>query len=449
MSLIPGAAAIARSAEDWRSQLGDRLVTPETAVSHILSGDRVGISMSRSTPFTLCAALAARLTEIEDVVISHGSPAFSWEFPGLGERFRVESYYLSPIDRPLYQAGAVEFNPIGSFRAQTLPESLDSFNVYMMTVSPPDRDGFVSFGSMQIMSKLMARRATLVIGEVDPRAIRTGGDNSIHISEIDYFVERLRQPPDPVVPHVPADEARNVETICELVAQKMVPDRASIQVGVGSTSGMLMAYLGRHHDLGMQTEIIPQGTATLVREGVVTGKYKKIFPGLVVGSAFAALTARDELDYVDGHPGFHLYDFNVTDDIRLIAREEGLVSVNNALTVDLTGQVDSESIGPHMFSGSGGQTAFAIGACMAGGKTVFVLPSSSVINGERVPRIVPMLAVGSVVTVPRAYVQYVVTEYGIADIRGKTLRQRARELIAIAHPDFRAELTAQAQRIWG
>ena len=318
-----------------------------------------------------------------------------------------------------------------------------------MTVSPPDSDGYVSFGDVQIMSKLMARRATLVIAEIDERAIRTGGDNSIHISEINYFVERSQQPPELVLPPVPADEARNVETICELVAQTLVPDRATLQVGVGSTSGMLMAYLGRHHDLGMQTEIIPWGSAKLVREGVVTGKYKKIFPGLVVGSGFAIATPREELDYADGHPGFHIYDFNFTDDIRLIAREEGLISVNNALSVDLTGQIDSESIGPQMYTGSGGQTAFAVGACMAGGKTIFVLPSSAVVNGERVSRIVPMLAQGSVVTVPRAYVQYVVTEYGIADIRGKTLRQRARELIAIAHPDFRAELTAQALRLWG
>ncbi len=446
---MSAAAVTAGIAAGWRSRLGERLVAPETAVSHILSGDRVGIAIAQATPYTLCMALAARLTEIEDVVVCHGAPLFSWELPGLGERFRVESYYLSPLDRPLYQAGTVEFNPIGSFRAHALPDSLDSFNVYLMTVSPPDRDGYVSFGDVQIMSKLMARRATLVLAEIDERAIRTGGDNSIHFSEINYFVERARQPPELVLPSVPADEARNVETICELVAQKLVPDRASVQVGVGSTSGMLMAYLGRHHDLGMQTEIIPWGTAKLVREGVVTGKYKKIFPGLVVGSAFAVATPREELDYADGHPGFHLYDFNFTDDVRLIAREERLVSVNNALSVDLSGQIDSESIGPQMYTGSGGQTAFAVGACMAGGKTIFVLPSSAVVNGERVSRIVPTLAQGSVVTVPRAYVQYVVTEYGIADIRGKTLRQRARELIAIAHPEFRAELTAQARRLWG
>jgi len=446
---MSAAAATASIATGWRSQLGDRLVAPEVAVGHILSGDRVGISIAQATPYTLCMALAARLTEIEDVVVCHGAPLFSWELPGLGERFRVESYYLSPLDRPLYQAGTVEFNPIGCFRSHSLPDSLNSFNVYLVTVSPPDSEGYVSFGDVQIMSKLMARRATLVIAEIDERAIRTGGDNSIHLSEINYFVERTQPPPELVLPPVPPDEARNVETICDLVAQKLVPDRATLQVGVGSTSGMLMASLGRHHDLGMQTEIIPWGAAKLVREGVLTGEYKKIFPGLVVGSGFAVATPREELDYADGHSGFHIYDFNFTDDIRLIAREEGLISVNNALSVDLTGQIDSESMGPQMYTGSGGQTAFAVGTCMAGGKTIFVLPSSATINGERKSRIVPMLAEGSVVTVPRAYVQYVVTEYGIADIRGKTLRQRARELIAIAHPDFRAELTAQARRLWG
>jgi len=248
---------------------------------------------------------------------------------------------------------------------------------------------------------------------------------------------------------VPEEEARNTATICQLVADRLVPDRSTIQVGVGSTSGVMMRHLGNHHDLGMQTEIIPWVSAKLVREGVLTGKYKKIFPELVVGSAFAIATPREELDYADGHPGFELYDFNLTDDVRLIAKEEGIVSVNNALSIDLTGQVDSESMGPQMYTGSGGQTAFAVGACMAGGKTIFVLPSSAMVKGERKSRIMPVLPAGSVVTAPRAYVQYVVTEYGIADIRGKTLRQRANELIAIAHPDFRAELTEQARRIFG
>ena len=446
---MSAAALTAGSANGWRAILGERLVEPEVAVSHILSGDRVGISIAQATPYTLCMALAARLTEIENVTVSHGAPFFSWELPGLGERYQVESFYLSPFDRPLYQAGSVDFNPIGCFRAHTLPESLDSFNVYMMTVSPPDRDGYVNLGDIQIMSKLMARNAKLVIAEIDERAIRVGGDNSLHISEINYFVERAVPPTELVLPPVPEEEARNTATICQLVADRLVPDRSTIQVGVGSTSGVMMRYLGNHHDLGMQTEIIPWGSAKLVREGVLTGKYKKIFPELVVGSAFAIATPREELDYADGHPGFELYDFNLTDDVRLIAKEEGIVSVNNALSIDLTGQVDSESMGPQMYTGSGGQTAFAVGACMAGGKTIFVLPSSAMVKGERKSRIMPVLPAGSVVTAPRAYVQYVVTEYGIADIRGKTLRQRANELIAIAHPDFRAELTEQARRIFG
>src|SRR5579862_3940147 len=164
---MSAAAVTAGIANGWRALLGERLVEPEVAVGHILSGDRVGISIAQATPYTVCMALAARLTEIENVTISHGAPFFSWELPGLGERFQMESFYLSPFDRPLYQAGSVDFNPIGCFRAHTLPESLDSFNVYMMTVSPPDRDGYVNLGDIQIMSKLMARNAKLVIAEID------------------------------------------------------------------------------------------------------------------------------------------------------------------------------------------------------------------------------------------------------------------------------------------
>ena len=199
----------------------------------------------------------------------------------------------------------------------------------------------------------------------------------------------------------------------------------------------------------MQTEIIPWGTAPLVRDGVVTGKHKRLFPGLVVGSGFAVATPRAELEYADGHPGFQLYDFNFTDDIRLIAREEGLISVNNALAVDLTGQVGSESFGHQMYTGTGGQTAFGIGSSLGGGKSIIVLPSAAMAKGQRLSRIVPALAPGTICTLPRTFVHYVVTEYGIATLKGKSQRERARELIAIAHPDFRAELAATAKRLFG
>jgi acyl-CoA hydrolase len=342
-----------------------------------------------------------------------------------------------------------EFVPVSYYRAGHLPPGLKGFNVYLMTVSPPDAKGEVNFGDLQIMSKLCARKADLVIAEVDPCSIRVGGDNSMHISEIDYFVERTVGMPEIKVPPVSEEERRTVDTIGAMVASELIPDRATLQVGVGSTSGMLMSHLHGRHDLGMQTEIIPIGAAHLVREGVLTGKYKKMFPGLVVGSGFAVGTPREELEYADGNPTFQLYDFNFTDDIRTIAREDGLISVNNALCVDLTGQVGSESIGHQMYTGTGGQIAFGIGASLAGGKSIIVLPASALNAGQRVSRITPSLPPATVFTLPRAFVHYVVTEYGVAKLIGKSLRERARELTAVAHPDFRGELAAEARRMYG
>lgn len=437
--------------EDWRKRLGEKLIPADEAVAHVKSGDRITMSIAQATPYTLCAALAGRLMEIENVVLNHSANLFNWDLPGIGERFRLESFYLSPVNRDLFAAGPGEFVPVSYYREGTLPPGYDSFNVFMLTVSPPDAHGMVNIGDVQIMSKLLARCAELVIAEVVPDAVRIHGDNSMHISEIDWFVER--SPDAPVVPltppPVPEEEKRTVDAICATVARELIPDRASIQIGVGSTSGALMPHLRGHHDLGMQTEIIPWGTTHLVRDGVITGKYKKLFPGLVVGSGFAVGTPREELEYADDNPVFQLYDFNFTDDIRTIAREDGLISVNNALAVDFTGQVGSESLGPNMYTGTGGQIAFGVGASLAGGKSIIVLPSSAIVKGQRVSRIGSSLPPAAVFTLPRAFVHYVVTEYGVATLRGKSLRERAREMIAVAHPDFRAELTAEARRMYG
>ncbi len=161
------------------------------------------------------------------------------------------------------------------------------------------------------------------------------------------------------------------------------------------------------------------------------------------------LTPREELEIVDGHPGFQLYDFNFTDDIRLIAREEGLIAINNVMHADLTGQASAEAIGPAMYTGTGGQTAFVVGACMGGGTTILMTPSSSMVKGVRTSRIMAGLPAGSVITSQRGFVHYVATEFGIAKLKGKSIRERANEMIAIAHPDFRSELRAEAKRIYG
>ena len=179
-----------QNTHDWRAQLGARLVEPDEAVGHIKSGDRIIISIAQATPLTLCTALSGRLMEIENVVVNHGAAAFNWDLPGLGERYRLESMYCSPYDRAVYAAGRAEFVPISYYREGTLPPGLENFNVALIKVSPPDENGFVNFGDIQIMHKMLARNADLVLAEIEPNYIRVGGDNQMHLSEIDYFVER-------------------------------------------------------------------------------------------------------------------------------------------------------------------------------------------------------------------------------------------------------------------
>jgi len=239
------------------------------------------------------------------------------------------------------------------------------------------------------------------------------------------------------------------EVICSLVASEIVRDRDTVQIGVGTVSAALGIYLGDKHDLGVQTELITGGIAQLVRDGVVTGKYKTLHREKVVGSACVALPEED-LKLIDGNPAFELYDFGYTDDIRMLIRHTNLVAVNNALMIDLTGQVCSETIGSRIWTGVGGQTAFMIAAQYSqGGRSVIVCPSSHLIEGTRRTRIVGALPEGAAVTVPRTLVDYVVTENGIATLRGKTIRERVGELIGVAHSDFQGELRAEANRLYG
>jgi 4-hydroxybutyrate CoA-transferase len=220
-------------------------------------------------------------------------------------------------------------------------------------------------------------------------------------------------------------------------------------MGVGTVSAALGLYLGEKQDLGVQTELITGGIAQLVRDGVVTGKYKTLHREKVVGSALVALD-EEEMRLIDGNPTFELYDFGYTDDVRMLLQHDNLVAVNNALLVDLTGQIASESFGTRIWTGVGGQTAFMIAAQYSrGGRSIIVLPSSHLIEGQRVTRIVPVLPEGTLVTVPRTLVDHVVTEHGIASLRGKTVRERIGELIAVAHPDFRSELKSEAKRLYG
>lgn len=432
---------------EWRDRCGDKLVSAQEAMKAVRDGDSVQVNWLHATPVTLCDALLARKDSLRNVTVGTIGPLFNWDQPGSDQAFTMQTCYLGATTRPMMEKGKVDFVPVMYYRYHELPPGL-ACDVYLTPVSPPDKHGYCSFGTGVFMSKTMAAAARVVMGEVHEDFIRTGGENFIHVSEISHFVE-----PTAPAAALPAtvrneEEVAATEIICTLVANELINDGDTLQIGLGSVSSPLAMYLENKNDIGIHTEVIPGGVARLVQKGVITGKYKTVNPGKVVASAGVGVFP-DELDIIDHNPNFEFYDFTYTDDLRLLVNQKNYVAVNNALAIDLGGQACSESIGPLMYTGTGGQTIFTITAQYCNpGKSILVTPSSSIVKGKRISRIVPTLEPGSVVTALRAFVDYVVTEYGIATLRGKSLRQRAAALVEVSHPEFRPDLMREAQRIY-
>ena len=439
---------------NWRDLCGDKLVSIEAAMATVRSGDVVHVAPYSTTPVTLCEGLKARARRdgLTGIRIDHPAAAVSWTEPDVCPAFELHDNYATPPNREACHAGGMEYLPIGVWKSHELPPGLHSSpDVFLVPVSPPDAKGFCSFGHGVWLSKTVSRLAKRIIAEVRPEFIRTHGENYIHVSEIDLFVEGDAALGAPQVPAPQAEEMAAVEAINTLVAVELINDGDTLQMGVGTVSAALAHFLDFRNDLGIQTELITGGIVDLVERGVVNGRYKSLHPHKVVGSACVALD-RDELERIHENPNFELYDFGYTDDLRRLIQQVHFGAVNNALVVDLTGQVSAEALDHRPYTGVGGQTVFMIaGAYSREGKSVSVLPSSSIptATGQRVSRIIPTLGAGAPVTVPRTFVDYVVTEYGIAELRGKTIRQRARALAEIAHPEFREDLTREARRLYG
>jgi len=434
----------------WRERYRDKLTSPEAAVRAVRDGDRVVIGMHYQTPLALCRALAGRASELRDVEVENSISTFiSWWEDGAPNAFSVRSFFLQASDRPAMRSGLLEYviaPPTRSDESYWLDRRPD---VFLVSVSPPDDDGWCSFGMSVWGAPEVCREAVTVIGEVNDAFIRTGGDNRVHVSRFAALVEAppawkyLRRPP-----RTP-EENEITDVICTLVANEIVRDGDTLQMGTGTVSAALAPFLAQRQDLGVHSELIFGGIPALVDAGVVTGRRKTMHVGKVVGASFGPLTG-EEFRAVDGDERYELYCMSHTNDIAVIAAHDNMCVVNNALMVDLTGQINGETIGPEIYSGTGGALAFAVGALHAkNGRSVTVLPSTSVVDGVRRSRIVGMFPQGSAVTVPRGYADIVVTEHGIARLKHKTLRERAGELIAIAHPEFRAELRAQAAAMYG
>lgn len=431
---------------DWRQRCGDKLVSAEAAAAPVKSGDAIVVGMFQATPYTLCEAVAARSGELKDVLVSHSVSVYPWG-PRTGGAFKVESAFLTAVDRPWMEAGKLRYVPAGCFRRGELPPGMGPFDVFLVKVSPPDAHGYCGFGPALWFHKTFAANSKLVIAEVDESLIRTGGDNFIHLSEIDRLVEMKIPPPPLPIPPRTEEEVAVTEVIGTLVATELVRDGDTLQIGAGTVSAAVAPYLEHRQDLGIHTEIITGGVPRLVEAGVITGKRKAINRGRVVGCAFAFIDD-EELKIVDGNPAFKLHDFTYTDDLQVLLQMENFTSINNALMIDLTGQVSAETIGPRVYSGAGGQTVFAIASSYArDGRCITVMPSTSMVKGEKKSRVVPTLEPGTTITVPRTFVDYVVTEQGIASLGGKSLKGRAQEMISVADPDFRPELQREAKRL--
>lgn len=431
----------------WVDQFSAKLMAPEDAAMLVQPGDCIVIPIGVIAP-TICRAIWERREELAGCEILACAPYFDpgWFEPGdpafatnieifttLPARASVTSHRTGFISVPFSRRFKYEEDP-GRAPAHAV-------DVAIISVSPPDRFGFCSFGTSMWNKAAYARRARVVLAEMYSGYPRTGGANRIHVSEIDAFVEGGTPPPPPARerPPFPPSIAAHVN--------ELIRDGDTIQIGTGAMTAQLVlggAFQGKE-DLGVHSEISVPGMNELVRIGVFNGARKTLHPGKYVATALIAQTP-DEVEFIHENPIYEVYDVEYTNDVRVIAAHDNMVAINNAMAVDFAGQVASESVGADMWSGPGGQFEFAMGALMSrGGRSITVLPSTA--KDGAVSRIVAGHPPGTPVTVPRQIVDYVVTEWGIARLYGKSDRERAAELIAIAHPDHRADLRRQAGRL--
>lgn len=489
----------------WEDYFKSRIVSEEKAVSVVKSGDSV-VTPLPEQPSLLLQALFARASELKDVDISLAAPVLdqSWYTPEIEKAFNVRvELFIGSMLRPLVDENKISYVPdlfSARFKAmdEKRPESADSrIDVFITSVSPPDENGYCSFGHTLWHKRSYAKRAKIVLAEINPMAIRTFGSNFIHVSEIDYFVEQPVQPDltaeewqeiykifqkktpeeieskvglnapgvlraiitiaqgmgyenaaEAIAPHLGLDDPTQAAIEIAGHLKGLIRDGDTIQVGVGRPSSFMvkLGVFDERNDLGIHSEMGCPGMPLLVKAGVVNGKYKTLHPGKAIFSTFAGCE-KEDVEFVANNPAFEQYDSEYVANIRTTAKNDNMVAVNNAMQIDLTGQICSETqFGTRMINGQGGQTEMHIGSFLSkGGRAVTLLPST-VLGG--VSTIVAQLEQGSLVTIPRHFADTLITEYGIAYLSNKSHRERAGELINVAHPDHREALREEAKKLF-
>lgn len=438
---------------DWQEEYKKKLVSAEEAISIIKSEQRVAFAYG-AEPQALGLALCSRLGDLQNVRLVVPAPGrdFGWYDPGWEMSFQIEVGFILPMVRNMIEERRGDYIISGLVWAQP-PGVRPNPDVLLMQLSTPDDHGFCGFGNSLWDKKEAVREAKMVIAEANPRLIRTYGDNFIHMSEIDYFVEHIPTGKTPGATDILGRKSTGPgeveKTIAESIAS-IINDGDCLEIGVGGAAEWLplIGVLDNKHDLGWHSENTPRGIATLMRNGVINSKRKQIKAGIHVATAVGGGT-REEMDWIANNPLIEVHSSFWVLNPAVICQNDNVVAINSCLSIDLTGQIASESLGPTMLSGTGGQLTFAIGAALSkGGRNITCCRSTAKTKAGTISRIVPQLPVGTIVTVPRVLADMVITEYGIARLRGKTQRERVEELIAIAHPDFRAELRKEAQRLY-
>ena len=424
----------------WKTWYKEHLFTPEQAVQQIKSGQRVVVAHACGEPSIILDALVANAAQYENVEIIHmvamGKAAYCQ--PQYDKNFHHNAFFLGGSTRAAAAEGRVDFTPVYFSEIPSLLREDLRPNVTLLQCSPPDAHGYVSLGVSVDYTKPAAEASDLVIAQVNQNMPRTLGDSFLHVTQIGCLVEA----DTPVIELAPPKIGDVERAIGENVAS-LVRDGDTLQLGIGAIPDAVLLFLKEKNDLGIHTEMFSDGVVELVEAGVITNKAKTLHRGQSVATFL--MGTRRLYDYVSDNPAVAMYPVDYVNDPYVIGQNDNLVSINSCVQVDIMGQVVSTSAGLRQISGVGGQVDFVRGANLSkGGRAIMAMPSTT--GKGKISKIVPFLDHGSAVTTTRNEVNYVITEYGIAKLKGKSLRQRAEALIRIAHPDFRDELTAEFRR---
>jgi 4-hydroxybutyrate CoA-transferase len=429
--------------KNWQEIYKSRVVSAQDAVSRIKSGNRVVVGHATGSPEVLLKALMNSKDAYRNVEIVHMVSMGPSEYcqPEMEKNFIHNSLFAGATSRKAIHDGRAVFT-VSHFSQipRLFTEKILPVDATLCMVSDPDEHGFCSFGVSVDYTKPAAESSNLVIAEVTPNMPRTLGDAFIHVSDIDCIVESDSRP----IALQPPCLTENDRKIGGYIAE-LIQDGDTLQLGIGSVPDAILEFLKHKKDLGIHTEMFSDGVVDLVEAGVITCARKNFNRGKMVATFF--MGTEKLYKFVHNNPMVQMFPVNITNNPAIIAQNDNMVSVNSTLQMDLTGQAASESIGYKQFSATGGQADFVRGASWSrGGRSILAFHSTA--SGGRISRIVPHLDEGAVVTTARSDIHLVVTEYGIADLRGKSVPDRARALIRIAHPDFRGDLTKAFQRIY-